>query len=139
LNAGKIVRQSSDDKVLIIGSGITLHEALGAAEELKGRGANVRVLDIFSIKPLDAKGIIKNAQESGNKILTVEDHYSEGGIYEAVAAVVINAGIKVWRMSVEMIPGSAKPEEQTAIHHIDRHSIVAKVKELFGWPYYGRE
>jgi len=130
LNVGKVVRQSAEDKVLIIGAGVTLHEALGAAEELKIHGINVRVLDIFSIKPIDAKGIINNAEESSKKILTVEDHYPEGGIYEAVAGIVVNTDIKVWRLSVERIPSSAKPEEQIAIHHIDRHSIVDKVKEL---------
>lgn len=124
------MRQSAEDKVLIIGGGATLHEALGAAEELKGQGINARVLDIFSIKPIDAKGIIKNAEESGKKIVTVEEHYPEGGIYEAVAGVIVNTDIKIWRLSVERVPGSAKPEEQMAIHHIDKHSIAAKVKEV---------
>ena len=130
LGESKVVRHTEEDKVLIIGAGVTLHEALGAADELKSQGINARVLDIFSIKPLDVKGIIKNAEESGKKIVTVEEHYPEGGIYEAVSGVVVNTDIKVWRLSVERVPGSAKPEEQLVIHHIDKHSIVAKVKEV---------
>ena len=132
MNLGKVVRHSTEDKVLIIGGGATLHEALAAADELKSEGINARVLDIFSIKPIDAKGIIRNAEESGKKIVTVEDHYPEGGIYEAVTGVVVNTDIKVWRLSVERIPGSAKPEEQLVMHHIDKHSIAAKVREVLG-------
>lgn len=75
---------------------------------------------------------MKNALESGNKIVTVEEHYPEGGIYEAVSGAVVNAGAKVWRLSVERIPGSAKPEEQMVIHRIDKHTIVLKVKEILG-------
>lgn len=114
--------------MLLIGGGVTVHEALAAADELKGQGIAARVLDIFSLKPIDAKGIIKNAEESGKKIVTVEEHYPEGGIYEAVTGVVVNTDIKVWRLSVERVPGSAKPEEQLAIHHIDRRTIAAKVR-----------
>lgn len=63
-------------------------------------------------------------------MLVVEDHYPEGGLYEMTTSAVVNSGIKVWRLSVERVPGSAKPEEQIAIHGIDKKSIVSKVKEI---------
>lgn len=103
-----------------------------AAEMLQGEGIYVRVMDIFSIKPLDVDGLVKNGHECKNNILTVEDHYPEGGIHEAVTSTVSSKGIQVHRLSVERIPGSAKPEEQLAIHHIDRKSIYAKAKEILG-------
>lgn len=64
--------------MLIIGAGVTLYEALSAAEELGKSGVSVRVLDPFTIKPIDAATIIKNAKECGGKIITVEDHYKQG-------------------------------------------------------------
>lgn len=73
-----MVKQSANDKILVIGAGVTLYEALKAADELGKIGINIRVLDLFTIKPLDADGIIRNAKACGNKILTVEDHYAEG-------------------------------------------------------------
>ena len=84
------------------------------------------------MKPVDKEGLIKNARESGSKVLTVEEHYPEGGIFELVSSAVVTSGIQVHRLSVERIPGSAKPNEQLAIHHIDRNAIIAKAKEILG-------
>jgi transketolase len=99
---------------------------------LQAESIYVRVLDLFSVKPLDAENIIKNGHECKNNILTVEDHYPEGGIYEAVAGVVVAKGIQVHRLSVERVPGSAKPEEQLEMHGIDRRSVYKKVKDILG-------
>lgn len=75
----KVVRSSATDKVLLIGAGITLFEALNAADTLaKTQNINVRVLDPFTIKPLDRQAIVENALQAGGKIITVEDHYPEG-------------------------------------------------------------
>lgn len=74
----QLVRKSSSDKVLVIGGGVTLHEALAAAELLSADGVNIRVMDIFSIKPIDKQGILENAAQCGNKVIVVEDHYEEG-------------------------------------------------------------
>lgn len=117
---------------MIIGGGITVHEALEAATLLQLEGIYVRVMDIFSVKPVDVDGLLKNGHECKNNILTVEDHYPEGGIHELVASAVNHGGIQVHRLSVEKIPGSAKPEEQLAIHNIDRKSIYNKVKAILG-------
>jgi len=76
------VRQSDSDSCLLIGGGITLHECLKAADTLKEEGVNVRVFDPFCIKPLDVEGVISNAKACGGKIVTVEDHYPEGEMFE---------------------------------------------------------
>lgn len=78
IGKAKVVQSSPSDKVLIIGAGVTLYEALSAAKELEKSGISVRIIDPFTIKPLDAATIIKNAKECGGRIITVEDHYSEG-------------------------------------------------------------
>jgi transketolase C-terminal domain/subunit len=82
LQIGKahVLKQSDDDKVLVIGAGITLYEALTAAEELAKSKIHIRVMDIFTVKPVDASAIIKHANECGGRIITVEDHYPEGKV-----------------------------------------------------------
>lgn len=77
IGKAKVVRSNNADKVLLIGSGITLHEAVKAADELAKSGVHVRVIDPFTIKPLDPE-IIEHAKAAGSKIITVEDHYPEG-------------------------------------------------------------
>lgn len=72
------MKKSNRDEVLVIGAGITLHEAITAANELAKASINVRVLDPFTVKPIDSEAIIANAKECGGRILTVEDHYPQG-------------------------------------------------------------
>ena len=74
----KVVRQSAKDQVLLIGAGVTLYEALKAADKLAEAGVSARVIDPFTIKPIDAQTIIENAKAVGGRIVTVEDHYPEG-------------------------------------------------------------
>lgn len=74
----QIAKKSEKDKVLLIGAGVTLHESIKASEELADQKINVRVLDPFTIKPIDRDSILKNARECGGRIITVEDHYPEG-------------------------------------------------------------
>lgn len=69
---------SDSDKVLVIGAAITLREAMTAADQMASEGINLRVMDLFTIKPIDKEGIIKNARECGGRIIVVEDHYAEG-------------------------------------------------------------
>jgi len=78
IGKAKILKKSVNDKVLVIGAGVTLHEAIAAANELSRVSVNIRVLDPFTVKPLDSEAIIANAKECGGRILTVEDHYPEG-------------------------------------------------------------
>merc|ERR1719219_1881936 len=85
---GSIVKKSGNDQVLVIGAGVTLYEGLKAADIVGAEGIGVRVLDPFTIKPIDAKLIIDNAKQCGGRVITVEDHYPEGGLGDAVASVL---------------------------------------------------
>jgi transketolase len=126
----KIVRSSDDDKVTIVAGGVTLFEALAACDDLKAEGIAVRVIDIFSIKPIDEATLRSSARETNNLVITVEDHSASGGIGEAVAAAVSPVGGKVHVMAVDRLSRSGKPEELMAAHGIDRTAIVKEVKQL---------
>jgi transketolase len=126
----KILKQSDDDKVCIVSAGITLHEALKAYEELKKENINVSIIDLYSVKPLDKKTIIDVAKKSGNKIITVEDHYLQGGLGEAVASELSNTDIVVEKLAVTKVARSAKSEELLAFAKIDSENINKKVLSL---------
>ncbi|XP_078061465.1 transketolase-like [Mustelus asterias] len=125
----KIVLQKEKDSVLVIGAGITLHEALAAAKQLAAEGINIRVLDPFTIKPLDAATIIANAKAVGGRIITVEDHYYEGGLGEAVsAAVCTEPDILVHRLAVNGVAWSATSSELLDTFGISASAIVTAVR-----------
>ncbi|KAG7273281.1 hypothetical protein CRUP_009709 [Coryphaenoides rupestris] len=127
----KVVYKTNDDHVTVIGAGVTLHEAMAAAEQLKKERINIRVIDPFTIKPLDSKTIIDNARATRGRIITVEDHYYEGGLGEAVCAAVVNeAGFSVNRMAVAAVPRSGKPQELLRIFGIDREAIAQAVRKI---------
>lgn len=132
IGQAKVVRSSNTDQVLLIGAGITLFEALNAAETLaKTQNINVRVIDPFTIKPLDRKTIVENAQKAGNKIITVEDHYPEGGLGEAVASAVADVpNITVKVLAVRDIPRSGPPSVLIEKYGIGANSIVQAVLEV---------
>ncbi|HEX8552843.1 MAG TPA: transketolase [Abditibacteriaceae bacterium] len=114
----------------IIGAGITLHEALKAQKELKESGTEVRVIDLYSVKPIDVATIAKAAQEC-DKIIVVEDHWREGGLGEATLAALAQAGVapKAFaHLCVEKMPRSGKPMELLADNGIDAKTIAAAVK-----------
>jgi len=128
---GKVVKQSDSDTCLLIGAGITLHECLKAYDELKSEGVNVRLFDPFCLKPIDAEGIIANAQACGGKVVTVEDHYPEGGLGEAVSGVTaMTAGVRVKRLAVTGMPRSGPPAELIDMFGISARHIVKAVKEF---------
>lgn len=125
------MRKSDKDKVLVVAACITLSEAMKAADQLAERGLAIRILDPFTIKPLDKVAIIENAREVGGRILTVEDHYVEGGLGEAVMAVVAaEKKLIVRQLAVKEVPHSGTPEEL-----LDRYGIsaehIAKAAEDF--------
>ncbi|KAM5148508.1 transketolase [Mantella aurantiaca] len=128
----KVVHQCKDDQVTVIGAGVTLHEALAAAEHLsKKEKIFVRVIDPFTIKPLDKQTILENARATKGRIITVEDHYHEGGIGEAVAAAMVGEpGITVKSLAVSGIPRSGKPAELLKMFGIDKDAIVEAVKKV---------
>ncbi|MEM1581073.1 MAG: transketolase [Candidatus Bathyarchaeia archaeon] len=125
VGGSKILRWSKNDEVTVVAAGITLHETLKAYEKLRAEGINIRVIDCYSVKPLDAETLIKVSEETKH-IITVEDHYPEGGLGEAVASL----GLKPHILAVRKMPHSGKPEELLAEQGIDSTGIVRKVKEL---------
>ena len=130
IGGAKVLRQSPGDKVTVVAVGVTLYEALKAADTLKNEGIGITVIDAYSIKPL-AKDVIQDAaQKTNNLIVTVEDHYAEGGLGDAVAGELSASGAKVHKLAVRELPHSGKPEELMAKYGIDANAIVQKVKSL---------
>ncbi|XP_030279419.1 transketolase-like protein 2 [Sparus aurata] len=132
VGVAKVVRQSDKDHVTVIGAGVTLHEALAAADMLASEGKNIRVIDPFTIKPLDASTILASARATGGRIITVEDHYKEGGLGEAVlSAVGEEPGIVVTRIAVTSVPRSGKPQELMDLYGISAKHIANAVRQTF--------
>lgn len=130
IGGAKIVRQNAGDKITVVAAGVTLFESLKAADTLAAEGIKVTVIDAYSIKPLAKDVIQAAAAKTGNLVLTVEDHYPEGGLGEAVAGDLAPQGVKVHRLAVVGVPRSGKPEELLALYGIDAAAIVKKVKSV---------
>jgi transketolase len=113
-----------------VAAGVTLHEALKAADALKKDGIGITVIDAYSIKPLGKDVIQAAAAKTQNLVLTVEDHYAEGGLGDAVAGELSAAGVKVYKLAVRELPRSGKAEELLAKYGIDAAAIAEKVKVL---------
>jgi transketolase len=125
IGGSQTVRSSDDDEITLIGAGITLHECLAAADVLAGKGIAARVIDLYSVKPVDAEAILAAAGET-RALITVEDHWSEGGIGETVAGVLAAAGspTPLTSLAVSGRPGSGPPDALLAAAGIDAASIV---------------
>jgi transketolase len=127
----KVLRQNPEDVGLIVAAGITVHEALVAYEELKRENILVRVIDLYSVKPLDAENLRKHARR-GKFVISVEDHSEAGGLGEAVAASLTAQSCRtpIVRLAVRQVPMSGTPQELLDYEEISHKSIVEKVKEL---------
>lgn len=130
IGKSKVAVTNEGDKITVVGAGVTFEAALAAAETLKAQGINIRVIDTFCVKPIDKDTLVKEGKETNNTLLVVEDHYPEGGIYEAVCSAVSTEGIKVHNLTVNELPRSGTPAELLAKYKIDADAIVEKVKEL---------
>jgi transketolase len=134
IGGSKVPRSSDDDEVAIVAAGITVHEALKAADALAAEGVNARVIDAYSIKPIDAETLRDAAEATGGRIVTVEDHWPEGGLGEAVLAAFADAEerprVKV--LAVSGMPHSGKPAELLAAAGIDADHIAQAARELVG-------
>jgi transketolase len=129
----KVVRKSALDRVTVIGAGITLHEALKAADELKAQGTAIRVIDLYCVKPIDGKALAAEISATGGKLITVEDHWPEGGLGEAVLSALAQAGVapsKSRLIAVNGMPHSGKPEELVDAFGISARHIAAAVREI---------
>jgi transketolase len=127
IGGSKTVRASSDDIFTIVGAGITLHEALKAHDELKKQGINTRIIDLYSVKPLDTETLKKALLET-KAIITVEDHFPAGGIGEAVKSEV--GSDRVYSLACRKIPKSGTPEELLDYEEISAKAIIKKILDL---------
>src|SRR5579875_1617004 len=140
IGGSRVVKQSDADKVTVVAAGITLHEALKAYDQLKGEGIVIRVIDAYSVKPIDAKTLHEAAQATGGRIVVVEDHWVEGGLGDAVLAAFSGTEAQraqgplptVTKLAVHEMPGSGKPDELLDAAGISARHIVATVKALVG-------
>jgi len=126
----KVLRQSGDDVATVIGAGVTVFEALKAYDQLKTERTLIRVIDLYSVAPVDRDGLVAAARATGGRLITVEDHYAGGGIGDAVAEAVADAGFTVHRLAVREIPRSGKPEELLERFGISADHIVKEVKSF---------
>lgn len=129
IGGSKVLRNSEHDRVAVIASGITLHEALAAYQELKNTGTCIRVVDLYCVKPIDAETVMKAALDTG-AVITVEDHFAEGGIGEAVQSILSTTPVPVYSLAVRKMPKSGKPVELLDYEEISRNAIVKKVREV---------
>jgi len=126
----KVLRESAADVATVIGAGITVFEALKAYDTLKAGGTAIRVIDLYSVQPIDAAALIAAGKATGGHLMTVEDHYSAGGIGDAVAEAVADADLTVHRLAVREIPRSGKPEELVERFGISATHVVDAVQNL---------
>jgi transketolase len=131
VGGSRVVREGDD--ITLVGAGVTLHEALTAAEELARDGVEARVIDLYSVKPVDTETLARAATETG-AIVTAEDHWPEGGLGEAVLSALAKAGesCPVRKLGVEIMPGSGTPQELLREAGIDAAAIAAAARELVG-------
>jgi len=128
IGGSKIVKESVYDLITIVGAGVTLHEAIKAYNELIKENIFIRIVDLYSIKPLDIKTLTKCIRETKG-LLIVEDHYPEGGIAEAVRSAIDNAKTRIYSLAVNKMPRSGKPDELLDYEEISYKAIISKIKE----------
>jgi transketolase len=136
IGGSRVVRASDQDQVTLVGAGITLHEAMKAADALAQEGVSARVIDLYSIKPIDGDTLRQAANDTG-AVVTAEDHWPEGGLGDAVLEVfeVLAADHpRITRLAVREMPGSATPAQQLAAAGIDAAAIADAARKLVGAP-----
>jgi transketolase len=132
VGGSRVLRESGGDKVTVIAAGITVHEALEAHRELDSRGVPIRVIDAYSVKPLDEGAIGDAVRATSGNLIVVEDHWPEGGLGDAVFASLARAGMQVRsvHLAVREMPGSGTPAGLLHAAAIDKAAIVRAVDEL---------
>jgi transketolase len=131
IGGSKTLRTSEHDRVTLIGAGVTIYECLKAYEELKKQGVMSRVIDLYSIKPVDVGTLVKACKET-NTLIVVEDHFAEGGMAEAVRSALVYETTPVHSLAVRKMPRSGTPEELLRYEGIDAEGIVGKVNDVVG-------
>ncbi len=130
IGGAKVIRKSESDRLTIAAAGVTLFEALKAYDQLKAAGIAVRVIDLYSIVPIDRTTLLENARATQGRVLTVEDHYEHGGLGDAVLGAVAHEGIRVHKLAVREIPHSGKPDELLDRYGISTRVIVETAKRI---------
>jgi transketolase len=134
IGGSRIVRGGdADDRVTVVAAGITVHEAVKAADELAKAGVKIRLIDAYSVKPLDAKGIARSVRDTAGRLVIVEDHWTEGGLGDAVVSGLIGLGVKditLRHLAVHEMPSSGKPAELLEAAGIAARDIAAAVRSL---------
>jgi transketolase len=132
IGGAKVVRESDDDQVTLIGAGVTLHEAIKAADQLASDGINARVVDLYSVKPVDYDTLAAASSATGGRLLVVEDHWAEGGMGDAVLSAFSDKDERprIVKLAVHDMPGSGKGAELLKAAGIDAGAIVTAAKRL---------
>jgi len=133
VGGSKVVRSSDDDQVTLVVAGITVHEGIKAAEELNGESINVRLIDAYSVKPIDAETLRAAVQDTGGRVIVAEDHWPEGGLGESVLSTLAEDGaghLEFRHLAVRGMPGSGKPEELMDAAGISASHIVDAARDL---------
>ena len=130
----KVIREGNHDRVLVVAAGITLFEALKAHDELKKSGLDIRVIDLFSVQPIDRETLVASARAAGNQVITVEDHYAHGGLGDSVQSALAAEGIPVYKIAVTEVPHSGAPQELIEKFGISSQAVIAKVREVVEQP-----
>jgi transketolase len=135
IGGSKVLRQADDDQVTLIGAGVTLHECLAAADQLKEEGISARVIDLYSVKPIDTATLRAAADATGGRLVLVEDHHPEGGLGSAVLDALTSDGrveLNVAHLAVREMPGSGTGEELLDGSGISANHITAAARDLLG-------
>jgi transketolase len=126
----KVLRRGDHDRALVVAAGVTVQEALLAHEVLRDEGTPVRVIDLFSVQPIDREELIASARAVGGAVITVEDHYQHGGIGDAVLSAVTGERVRVRKLAVREIARSGKPAELLESYGINAVAIIDAVREM---------
>jgi transketolase len=132
VGGAKVVRSSPDDQVTLIGAGVTLHNCLAAANELERDGIRARVVDLYSVKPIDTQTLLDAAAATRDRMVVVEDHYPAGGIGSAVLEALNDAGhpVQIGHLAVRSLPGSGTPAELMRAAGISADRVVEAARKV---------
>ena len=130
IGGSKVLRQSDKDQLTIVTAGVTLFEALKAYDELQKAGITVRIIDLYSITPIDTTTLKQAAIATNKRLLTIEDHYIHGGLGDAVLSALSTEGVCLHKMGIQEIAHSGKPAELLDHYGLSARAIIEKVKQL---------
>ena len=133
VGGSKVLRSADDDQVTLIGAGVTLYECLAAADQLAGEGISARVIDVYSVKPIDTATLTAAAAATGGRLVVAEDHHPEGGLGSAVLDALTGNGrteLDIAHLAVREMPGSGTSEELLDAAGISASHIAAAARRL---------